>query len=285
LGTHIYGPAVYTTYYRNRSKLLTSGKKIVQLAAIYFLSAIAILVGTVLVMKPTVQARFDAMVESIGDQLWLPKANFRVDMMNMSLRVVLAPCAALFSVLATGAILQWHITTLSRKWRAVLSVFCMLAIGLVGYRWTQLAAWHPPTSWHVIGDSEVEALQAVKGDPGTILTNDLRFQPGDRLWLPLGNIGTPQLFGQQFYASNFMYYTIVYSDVLDRFHAHKWFWSTPVGEHHRRFLAENDIKYLLIHRDMPFPREILSVPWVDVVLQNADYCLLLVNQAYGKRAN
>src|SRR5262249_32102991 len=118
LGTHIYGPALYTTYYRNRSKLLTSGKKIVQLATIYFLSAIAILVGTVLVLKPTVQARIDAMIESVGDHFWLPKATFRVDMMNVSLRAVLAPCGALFSMLATGAILQWHITTLSRKWRA-----------------------------------------------------------------------------------------------------------------------------------------------------------------------
>ena len=50
------------------------------------------------------------------------------------------------------------------------------------------------------------------------------------------------------------------------------------------FLAENDIKYLLIRRDMPFSREILSVPWVDVVLQNTDYCLLRVIQAHGKRA-
>src|SRR5262249_38063540 len=60
LGTHIYGPALYATYHRNRSRLLTSGKKVVLLAETYFLSAIAILVGTVLVMKPMVQARFDA---------------------------------------------------------------------------------------------------------------------------------------------------------------------------------------------------------------------------------
>ena len=280
LGTHIYGPALYATYYRNRSKLLRSGKKIVLLAATYFLAAIAMLVGTVLVMKPEVQARFDAIYATIGDQLWLPKATYRIDMMNVSLQPMLTTCGALISVLATGAILQWHNTTLSRKWRAVLSVFFVLSIGLVGYRWTQLPAWQPPTSWHVIDDAEVAALQAAKDDPGTILTNDLRFHPGGHSYLPLLNIAAPQLFGQQFYASNFMF-NFVYPDALDRLHAHEWFWLTPVAERHRSFLVENDVKYLLIRRDMPFPPEILSVPWADVVLEDGEYYLLHVHSGGG----
>jgi hypothetical protein len=260
--------------------MLASGKKIVLLAGTYFLSAIAILVGTVLVMKPEVRARFDAIYQTIGDQLWLPYATYRVDMMNVSLQPMLTTCGALISVLATGAILQWHNTTLSRNWQVVLSVFCMLAIGLAGYRWAQLPVWQTPTSWHVIDDAEVAALQAAKDNPGLILTNDLRFQPGDRSYLPLFNIAAPQLFGQQFYASNFMY-AYAYPDALDRLHAHEWFWSTPVGEHHRSFLAEKRIKYLLIRLDMPFPREILSVPWVDVLLHNEEYCLLHVHSGGG----
>ena len=282
LGTHIYGPALYATYYRNRSKLLTAGKNIVLLVETYFLSAIAILVGTVLVMDPLVEAHWDGIYGAIADQLGLPIATYRLYIRNVSLEAVLTPCGALISTLATGAILQWHFTTSARKWRAVLSVFCILSIGLVGYRWTQLPAWHPPTWWHVIDDSEVEALKVAKDDPGTIFTNDLRFQPGDRLWLRLWNIAAPQLFGQQFYASNFMYTNFAYTDVLDRLNAHEWFWSTPVENHHRSFLTENDIKYLLIRRDMAFPREILSVPWVNVVLQNRDYYVLRVIQAYGK---
>ena len=284
LGTHIYGPALYATYYRNRSKLLTAGKKIVLLVETYFLSAIVILVGTVLVMKPAVEARWDAINETVLDQLRLPKATFlpRADWMNVSLAAVLAPCEALISVLATGAILQWHKTTLARRWRPVLSVFCMLAIGLVGYRLTQLPVWQPPTLWHVIDDSEIEALKAAKDDPGTIFTNDLRFQPANRSFLTLVNIAAPQLFGQQFYASNFAFSNFAYTDLLDRLHAHEWFWSTPVGDGHRSFLVKSDIKYLLIRRDMPFPREILSVSWVNVVLQNRDYYLLRVVQTYGK---
>jgi hypothetical protein len=285
LGTHIYGPALYATYYRNRSKLLTAGKKIVLLVETYFLSAIAILVGTVLVMKPAVEARWDAIHEIVANQLRLPEATLfprdRADMMNMSLAAVLAPCEALISALATGAILQWHNTTLARRWSVVLSVFCMLAIGFVGYSWTQLPAWQPPTWWHVIDDSEIEALKAAKDDPGTIFTNDLRLQPAGRV-LTLLNIAAPQLFGQQFYASNFWFGNFAYPDVLDRLHAHEWFWSTPLGDHHRSFLTENDIKYLLIRRDMPFPREILSVPWVNVVLQNRDYYLLRVIEGYGE---
>jgi len=283
LGTHIYGPALYGTYYRNRSKLLTAGKNIVLLGETYFLSAITILVGTVLVMKPAVEARWDAIHETVADQLRLPEATFlsRADMMNVSLGAMLAPCEALICTLATGAILQWHNTTLARRWTAVLSVFCILAIGLGGYRWTQLPAWQSPTWWHVIDDSEIEALKAAKDEPGTIFTNDLRFQPAGRSLLTLLNIAAPQLFGQQFYASNFMF-TFAYPDVLDRLHAHEWFWSTPLGDHHRSFLVENDIKYLLIRRDVLFPREILSVPWVNVVLQNRDYYLLRVIQAYGK---
>jgi hypothetical protein len=284
LGTHIYGAALYVTYYRNRSKLLNAGKKMVLLVETYFLSAIAILLGTVLVMKPAVEARWDAIHEIVVDQLRLPEATFvsRVDMMNVFLGAVLAPCGALISALATGAILQWHNTTLARRWRAVLSVFCVLAIGPVGYRWTQLPAWQPQTSWHVIDNSEIEALKAAKNEPGTIFTNDLRFQPGDQSLLTLSNIAAPQLFGQQFYASNFTFFNFAYADVLDRLHAHEWFWSTPLGDHHRNFLVENDIKYILIRRDVPFPREILSVPWVNVVLQNKDYCLLRVIQTYRK---
>jgi hypothetical protein len=279
LGTHIYGVALYTIYYRNRSKLLILGKRLVLLTGVYFVSGIALLVGTILIMKPAVQVRFDAIYETIGDQLWLRTKTYRADMMNLSLRTVLAPCGTLFSLFATGAVLQWHLTTLSRKWRAVLSALCILAVGLVGYRWTQLAAWNPPSSWHVIEDSEVQALRAAKDDPGTILTNDLRFQPGNRLWLPLANIGAPQLFGQQFYASNFMYGTYAYADALDRLHVHEWFWSTPFEEHHQRFLAQNDIKYLLIRRDMPFPQEILSMPWADVVLRNEKYYLVKLKSA------
>ena len=283
LGTHIYGPALYATYYQNRSKLLGSARMIVVLAGTYVLSAAALLLGTTLVMSPTVQARFDAIYHIIGRQLWLPEITYRADMMNVSLASVLAPCGALFSVLATGAILQWRISTLSRKWRAVLSVFCMLAASFVGYRWTHLAAWHSPASWNVIEQFEVEALRAANDDPGTIFTNDLRFQPGDRLWLPLMNAGAPQLFGQQFYASNFMYGTYAYPDSLDRLHVHEWFWSTPLGERHRRFVAENGIKYLLIRRDMPFPQEILNVPWVNVVLRNRDYFVLRIIQARETR--
>ena len=138
LGTHIYGAALYATYYRYRSKLSISGKKIVLLAGTYFLSTIAILVGSILVMKPAVQARFDAIYATIADQLWLPIATYRVDMMNVSLQAMLAPSGALFCVLATGAVLQWHITILSRKWRAVLSVFCVIAMAssvIVGLNW------------------------------------------------------------------------------------------------------------------------------------------------------
>jgi hypothetical protein len=282
LGIHIYAPALYVTYYRNRSKLLNAGKNIVLLAQTYFLSAIAILVGTVLVMKPAVEARWDAIHETVVGQLRLPEVTFvsRVDMMNVSLGAVLAPCGTLISALAAGAILQWHNTTLARRWRAVLSVFCVLALGLVGYLWTQWPAWQPPTSWHVIDDPEIEALKAAKDESGTIFTNDLRFRPASLL--TSSNIAAPQLFGQQFYASNFMLFTFAYPDVLDRLHAHEWFWSTPVGDEHRSFLVENDIKYLLIRRDMPFPREILNVPWVNVVLQNRDYYLLRVIQAHGK---
>jgi len=210
----------------------------------------------------------------------LPGETFfsRADWMNVFLAAMLAPCEALISVLATGAILQWHKTTLARRWRPVLSVFCMLAIRLVGYRLTQLPVWQPPTLWHVIDDSEIEALKAAKDDPGTIFTNDLRFQPANRSFLTLVNIAAPQLFGQQFYASNFAFSNFAYTDLLDRLHAHEWFWSTPVGNHHRSFLVESDIKYLLIRRDMPFPREIMSVSWVNVVLQNRDYYLLRVIQ-------
>ena len=150
LGTHIYGAALFKTYYRYRSKLSISGKKIVLLSATYFLSSIIILLGSILVMKPAVQARFDAIYATIADQLWLPIATYRADMMNVSLQTTLAPCGALFCLLATGALLQWHITILSHKWRAALSAFCVITAGVVGYRWTQLAAWHPPNSWHVI---------------------------------------------------------------------------------------------------------------------------------------
>src|SRR5262249_23978532 len=55
LGTHSYGAALYTTYYRNRSKLLVLGKKLVLLTGAYFVSGIAMLVGTILIMKPAVQ--------------------------------------------------------------------------------------------------------------------------------------------------------------------------------------------------------------------------------------
>ena len=41
----------------------------------------------------------------------------------------------------------------------------------------------------LLGNSAVEALQAAKKDPGTILTNDLRFNPAGHLWLPLLNVG------------------------------------------------------------------------------------------------
>ena len=145
-----------------------------------------------------------------------------------------------------------------------------------------MPAWQPPIWWHVNDDSEIEALKAAKDDPGTIFTNDLRFQPAGRSFLTLLNIAAPQLFGQQFYASSFRFSNFAYPDVLDRLHAHEWFWSTSLGDHHRSFLTENDIKYLLIRRDMPFPREILSVPWVNVVLQNKDYYLLRVIEGYGE---
>ena len=88
-----------------------------------------------------------------------------------------------------------------------------------------------------------------------------------RSYLPLINVWAPQLFGQQFYASNFTWGTFTASDALDRLHAHEWFWSAPIGERHCSFLRENDIKYLLIRRDMPFPHKILDV---------SDYYLLRV---------
>jgi hypothetical protein len=276
LGTHIYGAALYVSYARKGVKLSMSGRKIVMLAGAYFLAAIAILTTTVLVMKPSVQARFDAIYEMIVDQRFFSPATLRVRLMNVNLQHVLTPCGAIFSLIATAALLQWHNTTLYRRWRAILSGFCILAIAIVGYRWTQLAAWHPPSSWHVIDDSAVEALQASKDDPGIILTNDLRTRPDPRLSRTLMNAWAPQLFGQQFYASNFMYVTFASPDALDRLHAQEWFWSAPVGEGHCGFLAKHDIKYLLIRRDMPFQTELLNVLWLHIVLENADYYLLRV---------
>ncbi len=45
---------------------------------------------------------------------------------------------------------------------------------------------------------------------------------------------------------------------------------------HCDILAKHDIKYLLIRRDMPFQTELLGVPWLHIVLENADYYLLRV---------
>jgi hypothetical protein len=65
-------------------------------------------------------------------------------------------------------------------------------------------------------------------------------------------------------------------DALDRLDAQEWFWSAPIGEGHCSILAKHDIKYLLIRRDMPFQTELLNVPWLHIVLENADYYLLRV---------
>lgn len=275
LGTHIYGPAMYLAYVRNRIRLSASTRRILIFIGVYFLSAIAIMIVTVLVMNPAVAARFDAVNDTIGDHLWLPKDTYRLNMMNVSLAVVLAPCGVLFSMLATGAILQWHKTTASRTLRVALSVFCAVIIGVVAHSWTQAAAWHPPASWHVVADSAVEALKAANDNPGIILTNDLRFRPGDHL--PLMNAWAPQLLGQQFYTSNFMYFSFTHPDAIDRLHEQTAFWSTPVGDHHRSFLADNDIKYLLIRRDMPFPQELPATPWLRIACQNDDYYLLQIS--------
>jgi hypothetical protein len=275
LGTHIYGAALLVAYGRDRAGLSPAAKRLLLFAGVYVLAALTLLTATTLVMDSAVAARFDAIYETIGDQLWLPKETYRASMMNISLAVALAPCALLFGIMATGALLQWHKTTRSHRRRAVLSVLCVVALSAVAYGWTQTAGWKPPASWRIVSDSAVEALRAAKDDPGLILTNDLRYQPGHHL--PLMNPWAPQLFGQQFYASNFMYFSFAYPDVLERFHEHQWFWSTAAGERHRAFVAEKNIKYLLIRRDMPFPEELPKAPWVRTVLQNTDYYLLYVN--------
>ncbi|MFN0111796.1 MAG: hypothetical protein ACKVZH_23305 [Blastocatellia bacterium] len=268
LGTHSYGPALLVAYRQRTS----AGNKLLLSTGVYFLTAITIMTATVLVMHSSVAAQFDAIYGTIGDQLWLPKATYRQDMMNISLCSVFAPCPALFSILASGALVQYQSVARSRVWRAVLSGFCILALGMVGFRWTQLEAWNPPSSWHVVSDSAVGALGAAKNSSGVFLTNDLRFHQYNHL--PLMNAWAPQLFGQQFYVSNFMFGSYAHPDAVDRLHAQELFWSTSVGEYHSKFLAENHIQHLLIHRDMPFPEGILKAPWIQMVVENTDYYLL-----------
>jgi hypothetical protein len=88
------------------------------------------------------------------------------------------------------------------------------------------------------------------------------------------------LFGQQFYSSNFMFGSYAYPDALERLQEHELFWSTPVSEHHRQFLINNNINYLLVRRDMPFPAELVTTPWVRIVIENSDYYLLDVTNAH-----
>jgi hypothetical protein len=236
----------------------------------------------VLVMAPPVAARFDAIYDGIGEHLWLAKETYRVDMMNVSLRSVFTPWPTLFSILATGALLQWQQQARSQRWRMMLSGCCVLAFGLVAYQWVHLAAWRPPSSWQVVSDTAVAALQEAREPSGIILTNDLRFQPGDHL--PLMNAWAPQMLGQQFYASNFMFGSYAYPDAVERLQKQQWFWSAEAGEAHHRFLLENHIKYLLIRRDMPFSETLLKASWARLVVQNRDYYLLDASQADAVQA-
>jgi hypothetical protein len=272
VGLHIYGVALWHVYFRRPEQVTPAGRAVVLIAATYLLAGVALLTGTKLVMRPEVASRFDVIHDHVRDHLWLPPATYREDMMNISLTMVLAVWPALLCLLSTGAILQWHRASRSPVCRGVLTTICLIAIGANIWYWTHREAWTRPDSWHVVESSAADALQGANREPGVLLTNDLGFRHYEHL--PLLNFWAPQLFGQQFYASNYMYGTFAHPDSLERLKLHEHFWSTPAGEWHRAFLRDKEITYLLVRRDLPFPPGLLTVPWLGVVRENEQYYLL-----------
>jgi len=65
------------------------------------------------------------------------------------------------------------------------------------------------------------------------------------------NVLYPALFGQQFYASNFVYNNLHTKSDRQRLEEVQWFWSRPFDEENVRYLKDHNIGYLFINDGFP----------------------------------
>lgn len=131
----------------------------------------------------------------------------------------------------------------------------------------------------VVERAAVDALRSIPVEGSVILTNELAFDERTASHLPLMNAWAPAVFGQQFWANDFMY-NLQYHDVAWRFRQQERFWREPPTNWHETFVLRQGITHILQRRDLGGP-DLASFSVVRIVFENERY---RVGEVLSRRA-
>lgn len=98
------------------------------------------------------------------------------------------------------------------------------------------------------------ALVSIPSGPGSVITNDLRWDDVRERHLPLLNIWAPAASGRQFYASAFMFH-FAHADAPRRLREVHWFFESANDRERIEFARRHGIGSVLMRLDLPGQRQ------------------------------